>query len=302
MVLETLSHVAGNQDPSKSMPKTPEPSKQQQQHHRHQAPALDSRGRARERCSKLIVGEEPLVLEREDPNGIQHTFVGQRRYTLRAVGPGVCTLLDIPRAFVRRYLPYKGLWAESLQRQAARRHVSKEGVETAHRCRRTYETMSEGEWGPAMLERAARHRKQQEDMARQISGQAKHQAEGGAEKLLRKQAEGFREGGGGGSRGDGGGSSGKTTGRRGAGKAAASNSSSSAFAVGSGGASKATTLQKTGSMSTTIAGATQTDVWDDRARMFQNVPRKHQGKWGEGLGVQLPMVAAGVPGIQRGAF
>jgi hypothetical protein len=68
---------------------------------------------------------------------------------------------------------------------------------------------------------------------------------------------------------------------------------------GASGKTTKTTLLKTGSLSTTFAGSSTSDVWSDRAQMFRSVPKKYQGKWGEGLGVPLPMVSGGVPGIQR---
>mmetsp|Transcript_13757 Transcript_13757/g.16376 ORF Transcript_13757/g.16376 Transcript_13757/m.16376 type:complete len:689 (-) Transcript_13757:145-2211(-) len=110
---------------------------------------------------KVIVGEEPLLLVREDPNGIKHSFEETRKYTLRAAGPGLCTLLELPRSAVRRYLPFRGPWAASVAKQAASRLISDEGVALAHRQRVAYESASRTEWGEKMLAREKQSLKHQ---------------------------------------------------------------------------------------------------------------------------------------------
>lgn len=66
------------------------------------------RRRRLRRCSPVVVGEEPLLLSARDTGKSMHPmFEETRRYTLRAVGPGVCTLLDLPRAAVRKYISHK---------------------------------------------------------------------------------------------------------------------------------------------------------------------------------------------------
>ena len=162
---------------------------------------MSSRGFERWRCSRLIVGEEPLLMAPEpDPSylGIHRAFEERRRYTLRAVGPGPCMLLELPRNVVRRYLPYKSSagsetgnrartvdyddWPAALQRQATQRHVDDSGVALAHHQRMLYESLTAGLWKRSgrMEARAERATFQQQNTHAAARAKAAAKASGNA--------------------------------------------------------------------------------------------------------------------------
>ena len=67
------------------------------------------------------------------------------------------------------------------------------------------------------------------------------------------------------------------------------------------GAGPGSVVARAGSVTSLEVGALGgEDVRSGRASALRKAPKGHQGKWGEGLGVPLPMLRRGVPGVQRG--
>ena len=319
--------------------------------------ARQERAEAKLPCSSVIVGEEPLLVARADLDGDsqRHLFEAFRRYTLRAVGPGLCTLLELPRSAARRYLPWNGPWCAGLQRMAARRHVTDACVATAHRQRAAFEALSGAAWGPKMARRQedakvsegggvaaggggfrdlharrfaaeARQREAAADDAAFASayGHMEHskyghtelqQESGGASASAfttgRPAGAGAIAGGKKGARGSGSHGSGKHGGKHGGRAPPSPTRSVGGLSVPSlGGRSldrssvaSASVVRTCGSAASLDLGPLPhqgVDVWGDRAAYLKATPAKHQGQWGRGLDAPLPMLVAGVPGLQRG--
>jgi hypothetical protein len=148
-----------------------------------------------------------------------------------------------------------------VQRLAARRHVTPAHAALAHRLQRTYDHCAAAASRPHAQQRHAAHAQ-----AQPLAAQA-------AARRDRPSPEGGRGG-----SSSGGGSSGG----------------------GSGGLGPRATVLKAGSHSTAAGGASTVDVWSERAKALRQTSRAHQGRWSEGLSAPLPMIRAGVPGVQRG--
>lgn len=233
MVLETISNVFGNGDASSPSSNSSSAGRGGEgEGHVKGKKKLTSQSKIGEvnECVEdinVIVGEEPLLLVKEDPNGIKHSFIETRRYTLRASGPGICTLIELPRNAVRRYLPFRGEWTKSILNQANSRLISDESVALAHRQRIAFEVASRKEWGCKMTAREKEYK-----MKQQWSDQGSSCNDSGH--LLAHTNKVFK------------------------------------------------------------------DEWKDKAKALRKIPRSHQGQWGKTLHVPLPMLVAGVQGIQRG--
>lgn len=107
VVLETVEHVQGTEAAALAAGSGVGGDSDDDEEEESPSPSGRPRRARLRRCSPVVVGEEPLLVSRHDRGGVRPTFEAARRYTLRAVGPGVCTLLDLPRAAVHKYLNHK---------------------------------------------------------------------------------------------------------------------------------------------------------------------------------------------------
>jgi hypothetical protein len=173
---------------------------------------------------------------------------------------------------------------------AAKRHVTPEEVRLAHRLQHTYDHLSAPEWGPNMQKRRAQHAQ-----AQALQAQAANTIRNAARREKNRMSNEFgtRSG------NDGGGSNMHRSG--------ASSNSATISGSRSGLNSKSVDslkpgalLLKTGSHASVEGVSNTADVWSERSKALRETSRVHQGKWSEGLSTPLPMIRAGVPGIQRG--
>jgi len=173
---------------------------------------------------------------------------------------------------------------------AAKRHVTPEEVRLAHRLQHTYEHLSAPEWGPNMQKRRAQHAQEQA-----LQAQAANTIRNAAKREKKRVSTEFGSGGGGGSSSSNLNRSGKSND-----SAIISGSRSSLMSKSVDSLKPGALLLKTGSYASVEGVSTTADVWSERSKVLRDTSRAYQGKWSEGLSTPLPMIRAGVPGIQRG--
>lgn len=169
---------------------------------------------------------------------------------------------------------------------AAKRHVTPEEARLAHRLQHTYEHLSAPEWGPNMQKRRAQHAKEQA-----LQAQASNTIRNAARREKKRVFTEF---------GSGSSSSNLNRSRVSSDSAMISGSRSSLVSKSVDSLKPGALLLKTGSYASVQGVSTTADVWSERAKALRDTSRVHQGMWSEGLSTPLPMIRAGVPGIQRG--